>query len=100
MVLILKSWTQAVSLAVYLMLALPTEAHPQPKRKQAHTGNGVASGGGARGGAATSGATRGGGATGGGARGGAAGGGGATAAAKITEATDGSMILDKTVNIG
>jgi len=76
MVLILKSWTQAVSFAVYLLLALPTEAHPQPKRKnQAKTGKGAATGG--------------------------AGAGGATAgAAKITAATDGSMILDKTVNIG
>jgi len=77
MVLILKSWTQAVSFAVYLMLALPTDALPQPKRKnnQAKTGKGAATGGATTGGSAA-------------------------ATTKVTAATDGSMILDKTVNIG
>ena len=85
MVLILKSWTQAVSFAVYLMLALPTEALPQPKRKNLTNGNTKN-----RKGAATGGATA----------GGATAGGAAAAAVEITVATDGSMILDKTVNIG
>lgn len=71
-------WIRVVSLALlFLLVALPVESLPQRRKK----------GGASRGGAATGAAT------------GAAAGGAAVAATKITQATDGSMILDKTVQI-
>jgi len=78
MALINRSWVWVVSFVVLLFLALPAEALPKRvKNKSGKTG------------AATGAAT---GATAGGATG--------ATAQKITVATDGSMILDKTVNIG
>ncbi|KAH7319123.1 hypothetical protein BKA65DRAFT_409128 [Rhexocercosporidium sp. MPI-PUGE-AT-0058] len=71
-------WIRVVSLVLlFLLVALPVESLPQRRKK----------GGASRGGAATGAAT------------GAAAGGAAVAATKITQATDGSMILDKTVQI-
>lgn len=68
-------WIRVLSLVlVFLLVALPVESLPQRKKK------------GGKGGA--TGATT-----------GAAAGGAGAAATKITQATDGSMILDKTVQI-
>ncbi|KAH9209441.1 hypothetical protein DL95DRAFT_394387 [Leptodontidium sp. 2 PMI_412] len=70
-------WIRVVSLALlFLLVALPVESLPQRRKK-----------GGASRGGATGAAT------------GATAGGAAVAATKITQATDGSMILDKTVQI-
>lgn len=65
MALISESWCRALSLLLFLFLAVPIDALPK-KKSAASTG-----------GAAT----------------------GAAAATTITKATDGSTILDKTVNI-
>ncbi|KAG9245218.1 hypothetical protein BJ878DRAFT_419669 [Calycina marina] len=69
----LSSWAQAASFALFLTLALPTDALPQPKRAKGKTTS-------ANSGATTDGAT-------------------IAAATKITVATDGSTIMDKTVTI-
>ncbi|PVH81540.1 hypothetical protein DL98DRAFT_514677 [Cadophora sp. DSE1049] len=69
-----NSWSRVLSLVLlFLLVALPVESLPQRRKK---------------GGAATGAAT-----------GAAAGGAAGAAATKITQATDGSMILDKTVQI-
>ena len=74
-----NSWSRVLSLVLlFLLVALPVESLPQRRKK----------GGAKKGGAATGAAT-----------GAAAGGAAAAAATKITQATDGSMILDKTVQI-
>lgn len=83
MAVLFNNWAGVLSFFLFMLLAIPTDALPQ--KTKATTGK-AATG-------ATTKATKG---TKGAAAGGAT---GATAATKITTATDGSMILDKTVQI-
>lgn len=84
-----NSWANALSFFLFLLLAVPSDAFP--KRGGNGNGNSAATGNTASNGKAT----KGNGATKGAAAGGAAG----AAAGGISQATDGSTILDKTVTI-
>ncbi|KAG9236850.1 hypothetical protein BJ875DRAFT_201874 [Amylocarpus encephaloides] len=91
MAVISNKWVGVLSFFLLLLLAIPTDAAPQ--RRKNGNGNGATT----KGNGAT---TKGGATSKGGATGATAGGATAGAAAtKITQATDGSTILDKTVNV-